>query len=199
MPKQKRSRPEEQDDSGGVDHDGIAPGDGNEPSAADLLELNRHREYVPGRRYEVYVPSPFARNPGYDGPPVLRTRYFVRWEDRPGSDGGDAVERWPVFATEEEWLELRLEERLREATGELSATGNVRAEDQWLTLQEIADQVGKSARTIRRHIVERGECPFTAFGRTKKVRRSDYEEWLKKDLPVTKEIREADGYRRDDF
>ncbi len=155
----------------------------------DLLEQNRHREYVRGRRYEVFVPSPFARNrtAKSKAEPVLRERYFVRWEMRDG-------EHWPVFATEDEWHEIRL----REKTDPLQAEG-YRAPEQWMTLKEIAAEVGKDVRTIRRHIVQRGECPFTAFGRTKKVRRSDFEEWTKKDRPETRETREADSYRKKDF
>ena len=61
-----------------------------------------------------------------------------------------------------------------------------------MTLQEIADEIGKKGRTVRRHIVERNECPFTEFGRDKKVRRSDYEDWLGKDRPeARRELREA--------
>ena len=68
-----------------------------------------------------------------------------------------------------------------------------------MTLQEIAAEVGKDVRTIRRYIVEKNECPFTEFGRTKKVRRSDFEDWLAKDRPETREIRETEQYRREDF
>jgi len=175
------------DEDGTVGPSDAEPGDA-EPSPEDMLELNRHRDYVRGRRYEVFVPSPFARNPRYRGEPVLRMRYFVRWETR--EDG----ERWPVFATEEEWLELRLAEQ----TDALRAEG-YRAPEQWMTLKEIAAEVGKSERTIRRHIVEREECSFTAFGRTKKVRRSDFEEWLAKDSQESQELRETEEYRRDDF
>ena len=150
----------------------------------DALAEQRHREYVRGRRYEVWVSSPFARNPRYQGGPVLRTRYYVG-----RTDDGE-----PIFASEDEWHALAL----REQAAELRAEG-YRAPEQWLTLREIAAEVGKSERTIRRHIVERGECPFTAFGRTKKVRRSDLDEWLAKDRPETREIRETEQYRRDDF
>lgn len=153
-----------------------------ELGAEDLLDLNRFREYVRGRRYEVFVPSPFPR-----GEPILRARYFVRWETRDG-------ERWPIFATEEEWLEVRLHEQ----TTALRTEG-YRPPEQWMTLKEIAAEVGKDARTIHRHIVERGECAFTEFGRTKKVRRSDFEAWLAKDRHVAPEVREADSYRRSDF
>lgn len=155
----------------------------------DHLEAQRWRDYRRGRRYEVLVPSPFARNPRYQGEPVLRTRVCA--------DPGDLLEggtREPVFVTEDEWMELRIAEQ----SAELRTEG-YRAPEQWMTLAEIAAEVGKSERTIRRHIVERGECQFTTFGRTKKVRRSDFEEWCKKDLPVTKEIREVDAFRREDF
>ena len=153
-----------------------------EPGVEDMLDLNRFREYVRGRRYEVFVPSPFPR-----GSPQLRLRYFVEWQTRDG-------ERWPVFATDDEWLEIRL----REQAVALRSEG-YRAPEQWLTLKEIAAEVGKDVRTIRRHVVERGECPFTEFGRTKKVRRSDFEAWLAKDRHVAPEVRDADSFRKRDF
>lgn len=58
---------------------------------------------------------------------------------------------------------------------------------------------GGTERASLDNIVERGECPFTEFGRDKKVRRSDFEEWLGKDRPEARRVREADEYRRDDF
>ena len=73
--------------------------------------------------------------------------------------------------TEKEWLEIRLAEQADALREE-----GYQAPDQWLTLQEIAEQVGMNLRTIRQHIVERGDCPFTQFGRSKKLRRSDFEE-----------------------
>jgi len=156
-------------------------------SYEDALEDQRLREdYVCGRLYEVYVPSIFEGiRPGSE--PDLSKRVFAGWEDRDG-------ERHPLFVTEREWEEIRLKEEM----DALRAEGH-RAPEQWMTLGEIASEVGKSVRTIRRHIIERGECPFTEFGRDKKVRRSDFEEWLAKDRPETREIRETEQYRREDF
>ncbi len=156
-------------------------------SYEDALEDPRLREnYKRGQLYEVLVPSIYEGvSPGSE--PILAKRIFAGWEDRDG-------ERHPVFVTTLEWQEMRLKE---EVDG-LRAEG-FQSPEPWMTLQEIADQVGASVRTIRRHIVERAECAYTEFGRVKKVRRSDFEEWLKKDLPVTKEIREVDSYRREDF
>jgi len=168
------------------------------PSALDLFHLQRERAYIRGRIYRVFIPGIFNcarrgdRNCELPTNVVeadfkLELRVFGGWRDR--EDG-----RWPVFVTEHEWHEIRLQEE----TAKLRAEGH-RSPEQWMTLKEIAAEVGKDVRTIRRHIVERGECPFTAFGRTKKVRRSDFEEWTRKDRHETREIREADSYRKCDF
>jgi len=158
--------------------------DGMELSPEDHLEAQRWRDYRRGRRYEVLVASPFARNPRYQAEPVLRTRVCA--------DPGDLLEggtREPVFVTEDEWMELRIAEQVARAAPLVQ---------EWMTLAEIAEVVRVSERTIRRH-VDRGELPFTKFGRQRKVRRSDFEEWCKKDIPATREIREADAFRRGDF
>ena len=158
-----------------------------EPSIEDVLEDQRLRDdYQRGLAYQVYVPSIFESvRPGSE--PTLAKRIFAGWEEREGK-------RHPLFVKEREWQEIRLKEEM----DALRAEG-FQAPEQWMTLQDIANEIGKNVRTVRRHIVERGECPFTEFGRDKKVRRSDFEEWLGKDKPEARQYRETDEYRNEDF
>lgn len=166
--------------------DSDEPGMGHDVSdlpPEDHLEAQRWRDYRRGRRYSVLTHSPFERvRPG--SPLVLRTMVCA--------DSGDLLDggtRPPEFVTEADWMELRIAEQVARAAPLVQ---------EWMTLAEIAEVVRVSERTIRRH-VDRGELPFTKFGRQRKVRRSDFEEWCKKDIPATREIREADAYRRGDF
>jgi len=52
-------------------------------------------------------------------------------------------------------------------------------EKDWYSPQEIADMLGLKVDTIREYIRKK-ELPAYRFGRDYRVRKEDYEEWLKK-------------------
>jgi excisionase family DNA binding protein len=49
----------------------------------------------------------------------------------------------------------------------------------WYSPQEIAEELGLKVETIREYIRKK-ELPAYKFGRDYRVKREDYEEWLKK-------------------
>jgi excisionase family DNA binding protein len=52
-------------------------------------------------------------------------------------------------------------------------------EKDWYSPQEIAEELGLKVETIREYIRKK-ELPAYKFGRDYRVKREDYEEWLKK-------------------
>lgn len=170
--------------------------DGLTLSGDDLLEQNRHREYVRGRKYEVFVPSPFARNrtAKSKAEPLLRERYFVRWEMRDGA-------RWPIFATEEEWLEIRLAEqtaeqdaRLREVAKQQHNGAVVEENGEFLTTAQIAkrlNRVGDEA-AVDRMLRRSKKVNSQGRGAKRRWERASVERWIE-------ETKERPGTAKDYF
>lgn len=69
---------------------------------------------------------------------------------------------------------------------------------EFLSLRDIATRLGVAVRTVRRHIVQRQECPWVRVGRRVLVRREDFETWLQKDQQAA-QARPTEAYRRTGF
>jgi len=87
-----------------------------------------------------------------------------------------------------------------ENTEEARCSKNTRhAEDfgKWLTKQELADFLGKSARTIERWVSGRTSPPFTKAGNTILFHIDGVKGWLKgREVNVTIKARARNGFRQ---
>ncbi len=124
------------------------PEEGMELSPEDLLDMNRHRDYVRGQVYAVWVPSPFAcANP--DAAPVLR--YRVCSDPGDLADGGS---RDPVFATTAEWAATcgaDASRRLVELEQQVAELGGV---PECYSVKRAAQFLGLSDKTVYKLICE---------------------------------------------
>jgi hypothetical protein len=68
----------------------------------------------------------------------------------------------------------------------------------YLTEQELADQLARSLRTIKRWRAERAGPAYTLIGKTVVYRRSGIPEWLRaQEQPTIREARRKDDSRRE--
>jgi len=148
-----------------------------EPGAADVLDAQRWRQYVRGRVYAVFVPSPFASvNP--EAAPVLRYRVCADPGDREAG-------RDPVFVTVPEWAATcgaDAEGRLAELERQVEELDGV---PECFSVKHAAQFLGLSDKTVYK-LIRDGELEAFKVGSQHRIPSQALEELqLRRSAPAT--------------